>query len=258
MALALVGGILQQGVPKTDVQVIDVSAQARARFAEMGIASHEMWDGQPSADAIVFAVKPQQLKNAVLSLKPQVASSLLISIAAGVRSSDISRWLGEHTRIVRVMPNTPALIGAGISGMFATDGVGDADRKLAEKILGAAGKYIWFDDENHLDAVTAVSGSGPAYVFYFIEALEEAAIALDLDETVARTLAIETFLGASRLAEESQDSPAALRAKVTSKGGTTQRALEFMESMDVKSRVVEGVKQAARRARELGEEFGND
>ena len=103
MALALVGGILQQGVPKTDVQVIDVSAQARARFAEMGIASHEMWDGQPSADAIVFAVKPQQLKNAVLSLKPQVASSLLISIAAGVRSSDISRWLGEHTRIVRVM-----------------------------------------------------------------------------------------------------------------------------------------------------------
>jgi pyrroline-5-carboxylate reductase len=258
MALALVGGMLQQVVAKTDVQVVDVSAQARARFAEMGIASHETWDGQPSADATVFAVKPQHLKNAVLSLKPQLASSLLISIAAGVRSSDISRWLGEHTRIVRVMPNTPALIGAGISGMFATGGVADTDRKLAEKILGAAGKYIWFDDENDLDAVTAVSGSGPAYVFYFIEALQDAAMALGLDQTVARTLAIETFLGASRLAEASEDSPAVLRAKVTSKGGTTQSALEFMESMDVKSRVIEGVKQAARRARELGEEFGND
>jgi pyrroline-5-carboxylate reductase len=258
MALALVGGMLQQGVPKTDVQIVDVSAQARARFAEMGIPAHEKWDGQPGADAFVFAVKPQQLKNAVLALKPLLASSLLISIAAGVRSSDIARWLGGHTRIVRVMPNTPALIGAGISGMFATDGVGEADRKLAETILGAAGKYIWFDKEHLLDAVTAVSGSGPAYVFYFIEALEEAARALDLDETVARQLAIETFLGASRLAEQSSESPAALRAKVTSKGGTTQSALEYMESEDVKSRVIAGVKEAARRARELGEEFGND
>ena len=258
MAAALVGGMLQRGVPKTDVHIVDVSAQARARFAEMGIAAQEKWDGQPSADAIVFAVKPQQLKDVVLSLKPHLASTLVISIAAGVRSSDIARWLGDHKRIVRVMPNTPALIGAGISGMFATDGVGETDRKLAETILGAAGKYIWFEEERHLDAVTAVSGSGPAYVFYFIEALEEAAMALDLDETVARTLAIETFLGASRLAQESREAPAALRAKVTSKGGTTQSALEYMESMDVKSRVIEGVQQAARRARELGKEFGND
>ena len=258
MAAALVGGMLQQGVPKTDVQVVDVSAPARARFADMGIAVHEKWGGKPSADAIVFAVKPQQMKYAVLALKPLLATSLLISIAAGIRSSDIARWLDGHTRIVRVMPNTPALIGAGISGMFATEGVGDTDRKVAERILGAAGKYVWFDQEHHLDAVTAVSGSGPAYVFYFIEALEEAAIALDLDAAAARTLAIETFLGAARLAEQSTDAPAVLRAKVTSKGGTTQSALEYMEAAGVKSRVTEAVKQAAQRARELGEEFGND
>jgi len=258
MAAALVGGMLQQGVPRTDVQVVDVSARARARFTEMGIAAHDKWDGKPGADAIVFAVKPQQMKDVVLSLKSLVSTSLLISIAAGVRSSDIARWLGKHSRIVRVMPNTPALIGAGVSGMFATDGIDESDRKLAETILGAAGKVIWFDREQLLDAVTAVSGSGPAYVFYFIEALEQAAVALDIDQKVARTLAIETFLGASRLAEQSTDSPAALRAKVTSKGGTTESALAYMESMEVKSRVVEAVKQAARRARELGQEFGSD
>ena len=258
MAAALVGGMLQQGVPRADVQVVDVSAQARARYSDMGIDAREKWDGQPGADAIVFAVKPQQMKQAVLALKPLLGSSLLISIVAGIQSSDIARWLDGHTRIVRVMPNTPALIGAGISGMFASEGVNKTDREIAERILGAAGKYIWFEQERYLDAVTAVSGSGPGYVFYFIEALEEAAMALDLDEAAARTLAIETFLGAARLAEESKDAPAALRAKVTSKGGTTQRALEYMESAGVKTSVMEAVKQAAQRARELGEEFGND
>jgi pyrroline-5-carboxylate reductase len=258
MATALIGGMLQQGIARTDVHVVDVSPQARARFADMGIASHEQWDGQQGADVIVFAVKPQQMKNTVLALKPHAAPSLIISIAAGVRTSDIARWLDGHTRIVRVMPNTPALIGAGVSGLFATGGVGESDRTVTETIVGAAGKYIWFKNEHALDAVTAVSGSGPAYVFYFIEALEEAAKALNLDETVARTLAIETFLGASRLAEQSSDSPAALRAKVTSKGGTTQSALAYMESTDVKARVIAGVKLAASRARELGEEFGND
>ena len=258
MAAALVGGMLQQDVPTSDLHVVDVSAQARARFSKMGIATHEQWQGQVDASAIVFAVKPQQLKTVVLSLQPHIQSTLLISIAAGIRSSDIARWLDHHSRIIRVMPNTPALIGAGISGMFATAGVEERDRKIAERILGAAGKFVWFEREEQLDAVTAVSGSGPAYVFYFIEALEEAALALDLDAAAARSLALETFLGAARLASESTDSPAVLRAKVTSKGGTTQRALECMESTDVKSQVMEAVKQAAQRARELGEEFGND
>ena len=258
MAAALIGGMLQQGVPATDLQVIDVSAQARARFSKMGIAAHEKWDGQPGADAIVFAVKPQQMKHAVSALKPLLGPSLLISIAAGLRTSDIARWLDGHTRIVRVMPNTPALIGAGISGMFAAEGVSKADREVSERILGAAGKYIWFEREQDLDAVTAVSGSGPAYVFYFIEALEEAAMALELDAAAARALAIETFLGAARLAEQSTDAPAVLRAKVTSKGGTTQRALDYMESTGVKSQVLDAVKQAAQRARELGDEFGSD
>lgn len=258
MAAALIGGMLQQGVPGTDLRVVDVSAQARARFSKMGIAVHEKWDGQPGADAIVFAVKPQQMKQAVLALKPLLGSSLLVSIAAGIRSADIARWLDGHTRIVRVMPNTPALISAGISGMFATEGVSETDREISERILGAAGKYIWFEREQDLDAVTAVSGSGPAYVFYFIEALEEAAMALELDAPAARALAIETFLGAARLAEQSTDAPAVLRAKVTSKGGTTHSALEYLESTGVKSQVMEAVKQAAQRARELGDEFGSE
>ena len=198
MAAALVGGMLKQGVPSSRVQVVDVSEQARARFSGMGIAVHAQWSGQHAVDAFVFAVKPQQMKQAIVGLSSHIATSLLISIAAGIRSSDIARWLDGHSRIVRVMPNTPALIGAGISGLFATSGVGDADRSVAESVLGAAGKYIWFDLEEKLDAVTAVSGSGPAYVFYFIEALEEAAMALNLDAQAARSLAIETVLGAAR------------------------------------------------------------
>lgn len=258
MAAALVGGMLQQGVPKTDVRIVDVSSQARARFAEMGIAAHAKWTGQPGADVVVFAVKPQQMREAVSALKPLFGSSLLISIAAGIRSTDIARWLGGGARVVRAMPNTPALIGAGVAGMFASPDVSEADRNIAERIVGAAGKVVWFDREQQLDAVTAVSGSGPAYVFYFIEALEEAALALDLDAAAARTLAIETFLGAAQLAAQSEDAPAVLRAKVTSKGGTTQTAVASMESAHVRSLVVDAVKQAARRARELGDEFGNE
>ena len=258
MAAALIGGMLQQGVSKAEMRVIDVSAPARTRFTEMGIAAHDRWDDRTGADVVVFAVKPQHMKEAVAEVRSRCGTALVISIAAGIRCDDIERWLGGHGRIVRVMPNTPALIGAGISGMFATAAVGPDERQTAEKIIGATGKSIWFERETLLDAVTAVSGSGPGYVFYLIEALEEAALALGLDAQAARLLAIETFLGAAKLAASSDDSPAVLRAKVTSKGGTTESALAFMESEHVGSLIVEAVKRAGERARELGDEFGHD
>lgn len=260
MASAMVQGLLKQGVPHRDVQVVDVSASARKQFADMGIAVHAQWSEALRADVVVFAVKPQQMKDVATNLRAEadLSTSLLISIAAGIRSADIGRWLGGHQRVVRAMPNMPALIGEGIAGLYATTGVDDADRRTAERILGAAGKFVWFAQEQKLDAVTAVSGSGPAYVFYLIEALEEAAIALEIDGPSARALAIETFLGAAKLAAASTDSPAVLRAKVTSKGGTTERALQSMDAAGMKSHLIEAVRQAERRARELGDEFGTN
>ena len=258
MAAALIGGMLQQGISKDDVRVVDVSAPARTRFTAMGIAAHAQWDQQAGADVVVFSVKPQHMKEAVSGVRSHCRSALIVSIAAGIRCADIARWLEGHSRIVRVMPNTPALIGAGVSGMYATPGVGDTDRQTAGKILGAAGKIVWFDREALIDAVTAVSGSGPGYVFYFIEALEEAALALGLDAHASRLLATETFLGAAKLAAAGPDGPAALRANVTSKGGTTESAIASMESRDVKRHIVEAVQRAEQRARELGRLFDDE
>ena len=258
MAAALIGGMLQQGLNKSDVCVLDVSEQARARFGEMGITALAQWDGQTRADVVVFAVKPQHMKQAAISVSAQCSRALVISIAAGIRCADIARWLSGHHRIVRVMPNTPALIGAGISGLFATVGVTTDDRQMAEQILSAAGKLIWCEEEKLLDAVTAVSGSGPGYVFYFIEALEEAATSLGLDASAARLLAIETFLGAAKLAQSIPDEPAVLRAKVTSKGGTTESAINYMQSQDIKRQIIEAVRMAEQRARELGDAFGSE
>lgn len=258
MAMALIGGMLQQGMHKSDVRVLDVSEQARARFEEMGISAHAQWDPQMRADVVLFAVKPQHMKQAVSSISAHCASALVISIAAGIRCVDIARWLDGHKRIVRVMPNTPALIGAGVSGLYATEGVSASDRQKAEQILAAAGKLVWCEREQMLDAVTAVSGSGPGYVFYFIEALEEAATTLGLDTKAARLLAIETFLGAAKLAANDPDEPAVLRAKVTSKGGTTESAINYMQRQDIKQHIIEAVRIAEKRAREMGDSFGGE
>jgi pyrroline-5-carboxylate reductase len=257
MAAALIGGMLQQGTSRADVCVIDVLAPARNRFEEMGIAAHAQWAAGTHADVVVFAVKPQHMQQAVTHVSAHCSQALVVSIAAGIRCADIARWLDGHGRIVRVMPNTPALVGAGVSGLFATPGADAADRQTAEKILSAAGKVIWFERENMLDAVTAVSGSGPGYVFYFIEALEEAALALGLDAQASRVLAIETFAGAAKLAANSPDEPAVLRAKVTSKGGTTESAINYMQGKEIKRHIVEAVLQAEKRARELGDSFGD-
>jgi pyrroline-5-carboxylate reductase len=193
-------------------------------------------------------------------LQPLLAAAahqpLVISIAAGIRARDLSRWLGGYKAIVRCMPNTPALIGMGVAGLTATRSVDEAGRALASQVLGAVGETVWFDDEAKIDAVTAISGSGPAYVFYFIEALQEAARQLGMNEAQGRALAVATFTGAAQLAANSDEPPSVLRERVTSKGGTTAAALASFDASGIKDAIVRGVLAADARAKEMGDEFG--
>ena len=262
MASAIIGGLIGKGAKPADFCIVEPLAAQRERLEARlpGVALHEgatraAIDG---ADAVVLAVKPQQMREAARALAPLIAPvPWVLTIAAGVRCADLSRWLGGYARIVRAMPNTPALVGAGISGVYAMpEARGHA--ATAAEILGACGEVLWLDDERRLDAVTGVSGSGPAYVFYFLEALERAARELGFGDADARRLAYATFDGAIRLAMRSGDPPGTLRANVTSKGGTTARAIETMDAASLASHFVAAVKAAAARATELGEEFGRD
>jgi len=258
MAGALIGGLLQKGYAAADINVVEVEPVARARLvSRFGVSCSAAIDGEIAGrDVIVLAVKPQQLRAVAGALRSLLASQLVISIAAGIRSADLTRWLGGYVRLVRVMPNTPALVLAGVSALYAATAVSDAERRIAEQILGTVGATLWVEREELMDVVTAVSGSGPAYVFYFLEALEQAGRDLGLSAAQARLLSLETFHGATRLARDSGEEPALLRARVTSKGGTTERALESLQRGRVKALVVEAVREAAQRSRELGDELG--
>jgi pyrroline-5-carboxylate reductase len=259
MASALIGGLLKNGWSAETISVVEIDPAARSRLQrELGVRAHANADGIAGADCIVVAVKPQQLREVAVGLRQAVGGALVISIAAGVRASDLSRWLGGHARIVRAMPNTPALVLTGMTGLYAAPGIAPEDRSTAERILRAAGRTVWVDDESEIDAVTAISGSGPAYVFYFIEALQEAAADLGFTAETARELALQTFAGAVKLAAESTDDVATLRAKVTSKGGTTERALAQLEQDSVKAAIVRAARAAAERSRELGDALGAD
>jgi pyrroline-5-carboxylate reductase len=258
MAAALIGGLLKNGYAAAEIDVVEVDpAAGRGLSARFGVAvTHELGAQIAASGVILLAVKPQQLQAAVAGLAPLLKSQLLVSIAAGIRTRDLSRWLGGYSRIVRVMPNTPALVLAGVSALYALPAVTDEERRTAQAILSAVGSILWVDREDLMDAVTAVSGSGPAYVFYFIEALEQAARDLGLPAADARQLSVDTFAGAAQLARDSGEEPAVLRARVTSKGGTTERALNSMEHGRLKQLIVEAVLQAAERSRELGDELG--
>ena len=259
MGAAIVGGLVARGFPAADLTVVEPGDAARASLASrFGVAVRESAAGGAAADVIVLAVKPQQMREAVKPLLPLAASTLVVSIAAGIRLADLSRWLGGHAAVVRAMPNTPALVHAGVTGLFAPPAVGEAGREAAGRLLAAVGEVVWLPREDDLDAVTAVSGSGPAYVFYFLEAVDEAARELGLEPAAARALALATFAGAAKLARERAEDPAVLRAQVTSKGGTTERALATMEAAGLKARIKDAVKAAAARSRELGDEFGRD
>jgi len=204
----------------------------------------------------VLAVKPQQMRAAIEGLGAALSEALVVSIAAGIRSADVSRWLDGHRRIVRAMPNTPALIGRGVTGLFAVEGLAEVDRDLAARTLSAVGEVVWVDAESALDAVTAVSGSGPAYVFLMMEAMQHAACALGLDERQARALVLNTFAGASELALRSDEPIALLRERVTSKGGTTAAALDVFEASPLRAVFVDALRAAQRRGAQLGKEFG--
>jgi pyrroline-5-carboxylate reductase len=258
MAAALIGGMVKQGFAAADIHVIDPVTEARERLAAtFPVSCHANAETAPHApDVLILAVKPQQMKDAVAPLAGRAAGALVISIAAGLDMASLSRWLGGHRRIVRCMPNTPALIGAGITGLCAQPEVGAADRALAERVLRAVGSTVWIAGEAQMDAVTAISGSGPAYVFLFIEALQQAAADLGFTPEQGRQLAIETVQGAAALAAQSDEPASTLRERVTSKGGTTEAALRVMAEMGVKDGIVAGCKAAEARGRELGKLLG--
>ncbi len=260
MARAIIGGLVAKGIRASDVTVVEIDGAARLRLAgELGVTSVDKpGPGLADAGIVVMAVKPQQMRAAATALAPHLGDPLVVTIAAGIRLGDLARWLGGRRRLVRAMPNTPALVHAGITGLHAPEGVNPDDRQAAEDLLAAVGATLWFEREEDLDAVTAVSGSGPAYVFYAIEALERAARELGLAEGAASSLALWTFVGATKLAIERGEKPGELRAQVTSKGGTTERALEVLEAGGVQQRFVDAVKAACERSRELGETLGKD
>ncbi len=264
MANALIGGLRKQGYSAAGIQVVEPLQDNREKLtATFGVRCCPSIDAAAlHCEVLVLAVKPQQTREALAPLTGSFAGllkdQLVISIAAGLRLDDISRWLGGYRQLVRCMPNTPALIGAGITGLYADPSVGREGRATAEKILRAVGSILWLDKEEQMDAVTAISGSGPAYVFYFIEALQAAAQKLGFEAPEARRLAIETFVGAARLAEQSNDDVALLRERVTSKGGTTAAALDSFNADSIAAAILKGVQAAAARGRVLGEEMGRD
>lgn len=260
MAAALIGGMKEKGFSAAGIQVIELNGEVRDALTEkFGVrCTGAVDEASLNCEVLVLAVKPQQMREAVAPLVGQLGNQLVISIAAGLRVADIARWLGNYGRIVRTMPNTPALIGAGITGLYAAPDVDAEQRQLADAILAAVGSTVWVEDEAQVDAVTAISGSGPAYVFYFIEALESAALELGFDLPSARKLALETTLGAARLAARSDDAPAILRERVTSKGGTTEAALRSLEGDAVRTAISRAAQAAAARGRELGVQLGQD
>lgn len=259
MARALISGLVDQGFQSSQINVIESDAEKRAKLkSDFGVNVTEQLPSVSNSDVIVLAVKPQQLRDVSIFLGSLIKQQLLISIAAGVRIQDLSRWLGGYQAIVRVMPNTPAQIQRGISALYATPNVTELQRQQTTSMLKAVGHTLWLETEEKMDAVTAISGSGPAYVFYLIEAMQEAAIALGFDKDQARLLSLQTFAGASQLAIQSEYSAEELRHQVTSKGGTTERAIQSMEAAEIKRIFTEAAKAAANRSKELGDMLGSD
>lgn len=258
MASAIIGGLLNQGHPAHALQIVEPWDEQRARLSKLfpgvdvlAVASADM---KPS-DMVIWAVKPQTFREAALATAAHVAGALHLSVAAGITTDSMASWLGSG-RIVRAMPNTPALVGLGMTGLFARDDAGDDDRALVEQVVRTTGELAWVPVEHDLDAVTALSGSGPAYVFYFLEAMRDAGESMGLSPELALQLATGTFIGAATLAQRSDDPPQILRERVTSKGGTTHAAITTLQAAKVKESFEMALEAARRRAEELGREFG--
>jgi pyrroline-5-carboxylate reductase len=257
MASAIIGGLIGQGFAPGDIDVAEPFVEARDKLkATYGIAAQ----AQPGAflaqaDLVIWAVKPQTFKEAALQVRPHTQKALHLSVAAGIRSDSIAHWL-DTERVVRAMPNTPALIGKGIMALFARPAVTAQDKDWISQVVSSTGEFLWLDAENQLDAVTALSGSGPAYMFYFMEAMTDAGADMGLTREQAYQLAVATFIGAGELARSSTKPPEILRQGVTSKGGTTYAAISSMENDNIKAQFVRAMHAARQRAKELGDEFG--
>ena len=260
MGRALIGGLLKRGHPATDLIVADpIGEIVTALQRDFGITpAIDNQAAVATSDIVLLAVKPQQMQLAATTLAPALPQPrpLVISIAAGITTQSLTAWLGAGLPLVRAMPNTPALVGRSATGLFATPATSAASRAEAEALLKTIGYVAWVDDEAQLDGVTALSGSGPAYFFLFLECLERAAMQWGLPAATARALAIETAAGAAELARTSTFEPAELRRQVTSKGGTTEQALNVLMTGGFERLVTEAVAAAARRAGELSAEFG--
>jgi len=257
MASAIMGGLIRQGHAAGNIEVVEPYEPTRAALLQSyGITAQAAPTAAlERAQIVVWAVKPQTFKDAAAQTRAHTQQALHLSVAAGIRSDSIAQWLGSE-RIVRTMPNTPALVGLGQSALYARPAVSTAERQSVEAIMASTGEFLWVDAEKHLDAVTALSGSGPAYVFYFLEAMTRAGVGMGLTEQQAHQLAVGTFVGASELARRSEEPPAVLRQRVTSKGGTTYAALTSLEHDAVGEAFVRAMQAAEHRAHELGDEFG--
>ncbi len=259
MASAIIGGLLRQGWPASAITVVEPFAAARSAAQQQGLA---VFADAPSAQAalaraqvVVWAVKPQSFAEAAAPVAPFTADALHLSVAAGIPTASMARWLGTQ-RIVRAMPNTPALIGQGMSGLYACPQVDAAGRQWVEQIMAGTGRHLWVPEEGLLDAVTALSGSGPAYVFLLLEAMTQAGTGMGLTAAQSYELAVATFQGAAALAAQSSEDAATLRQRVTSKGGTTHAAITHMQATHIPEHFIAALQKAQQRAQELGAEFG--
>ena len=255
MARSLIGGLVARGVPAAGIRVAEpVAALREALHADFGVQVFEQAvAAADGAGTWVLAVKPQVLREVCAGLAPsaQVQRPLVVSIAAGITATQLERWLGGDLAVVRTMPNTPALLGAGVTGLCANARVDEPGRTRTEALLSAAGKTVWLDDEARMDAVTALSGSGPAYVFLLAEAMQAAGEAEGLPPEAARTLALQTILGAARMLTEGDEPAAELRRRVTSPGGTTQAAIDTFEAGGFRELVARAIHAATERGRQL-------
>ncbi|MBQ0131005.1 MAG: pyrroline-5-carboxylate reductase [Comamonas sp.] len=257
MASAIIGGLIGNGLPVEQITVVEPFAAARdALQAKFGItALPAATDALTAADLVVWAVKPQTFKEAATAVVAFTTQALHLSVAAGITTDSVAQWLGTG-RIVRAMPNTPALVGKGMTGLFARAEVNAQGQALIERVIGTTGQFIWVDAEDKLDAVTAMSGSGPAYVFLFLEAMTQAGVDMGLTAEQSYQLAIATFQGAAELAARSDEPASVLRERVTSKGGTTYAAITHMQQTELPQHFIAALRKAETRAKELAAEFG--
>ncbi len=259
MAYAIISGLISNGTSANNIKISDTNeellSQRKSEFnLEVFTDNSKLVE---ECDIVVLAVKPQDLLAVCKDIKDSLNdNALIVSIVAGIRSHDIDRWLGLGRRIVRTMPNTPALLNQGITGLFANEHVNDEQKSTAQSVLNPVGSCLWVDKEEMLDAITALSGSGPAYFFLMIESMAKAGVALGLDENSAQKLSIQTALGASMMAKNSEDSPHELRAKVTSPNGTTQAAIEYFQDHDFEITITHAMRAAFDKSHEIATELG--